>query len=68
MVSLKQPIEGEAWTENINRAVALLEKKENFLFCGDIDADSVGSMISLALFLRLMEKQASIVLTNGFSC
>jgi len=67
MVSLKQPIEGEAWTENINRAVALLEKKENFLFCGDIDADSVGSMISLALFLRLMEKQASIVLTNGLS-
>ena len=63
----KQPIKGEAWIENIDRATKLIGEKENFLFCGDIDPDSVGSMVSLALFLRLMDKQASIVLTNGLS-
>ena len=63
----KQPIKGEAWIENINRAVTLIGEKESFLFCGDIDPDSVGSMISLALFVRLIDKQASIVLTNGLS-
>ena len=45
----------------------MIGEKESFLFCGDIDPDSVGSMISLALFLRLMDKQASIVLTNGLN-
>ena len=63
----KQPIKGEAWVKNIDRATKLIGEKENFLFCGDIDPDSVGSMISLALFLRLVDKQASIVLTDGLS-
>jgi hypothetical protein len=67
MFSQKRPIEGEAWIGNIDRAVTLIGEKESFLFCGDIDPDSVGSMISLALFVRLMDKQASIVLTNGLS-
>jgi nanoRNase/pAp phosphatase (c-di-AMP/oligoRNAs hydrolase) len=63
----KQPIVGEIWADNIERAVSLIGEKENFLFCGDIDPDSVGSMVSLALFLRLMDKQASIILPNGLS-
>ena len=66
-MSQKHPIEGEAWAKNIDRVVALIGEKENFLFCGDIDPDSVGSMMSLALFLRLMDKQASIVLENGLN-
>ena len=63
----KQPIVGEAWVGNLDRAVSLVGGKENFLFCGDIDPDSVGSMVSLALFLRLMDKQASVILPNGLS-
>lgn len=63
----KQPIKGKAWVKNIDRAVTLIKEKKNFLFCGDIDPDSAGSMISLALFFRLMNKQASIILTNGLS-
>jgi nanoRNase/pAp phosphatase (c-di-AMP/oligoRNAs hydrolase) len=66
-VSQKNPIKGETWVDNIDRAAALIGEKENFLFCGDIDPDSVCSMMSLALFLRLMDKQASIVLSTGLS-
>jgi nanoRNase/pAp phosphatase (c-di-AMP/oligoRNAs hydrolase) len=66
-VSQKKPITDEGWTDNIDRAVSLIGGKENFLFCGDIDPDSVCSMMSLALFLRLMDKQASLVLATGLS-
>ena len=63
----KHPIVGETWVDSIDLAVSLIGKKENFLFCGDIDPDSVGSMVSLALFLRLMDKQASVILPNGLN-
>jgi len=63
----KQPIVGEIWISNLDRAVSLIGEKENFLFCGDIDPDSVGSMVSLALFLRLMDKQAAVILPNGLN-
>ena len=66
-MSQKLPIVDEDWVGNIKRAVSLIGEKENFLFCGDIDPDSVGSMVSLALFLRLLDKQASIILPNGLS-
>jgi nanoRNase/pAp phosphatase (c-di-AMP/oligoRNAs hydrolase) len=66
-VPKKKPITGETWADNIDRAASLIGEKENFLFCGDIDPDSVCSMMSLALFLRLMDKQASIVLATGLS-
>ena len=52
-MSPKHSIVGETWVDSIDLAVSLIGKKENFLFCGDIDPDSVGSMVSLALFLRL---------------
>ena len=64
---LKQPIVGELWADHLERAVSLVGEKENFLFCGDIDPDSVGSMVSLALFLRLMDKQAAVILPNGLN-
>ena len=63
----KLPITGETWIGNLDRAVSLIGEKENFLFCGDIDPDSVGSMVSLALFLRLMDKQAAVILPNGLN-
>ena len=63
----KEPIEGEFWVRNLGRAVSLVVEKEHFLFCGDVDPDSVGSMVSLALFLRLIDKQASVVLPNGLT-
>ena len=66
-MSQKLPIVDEDWVGNIKRAVSLIGEKENFLFCGDIDPDSVGSMVSLALFLRLLDKQATIILPNGLS-
>jgi len=66
-VSPKQPTLGEAWASNLDRAVSLIGEKENFLFCGDIDPDSVGSMVSLALFLRLMDKQAAVIFPNGLN-
>ena len=66
-MSQKHPIVGETWVDNLDRAVSLVGEKENFLFCGDIDPDSVGSMVSLALFLRLMDKQASVILPNGLN-
>jgi len=66
-VFLKQPIVGELWADHLERAVSLVGEKENFLFCGDIDPDSVGSMVSLALFLRLMDKQAAVILPNGLN-
>jgi len=66
-VSQKKPITGETWADSMDRAATLIGGKENFLFCGDIDPDSVCSMMSLALFLRLMDKQASLVLSTGLS-
>ena len=66
-MSQKLPIIDEDWVGNIKRAVSLIGEKENFLFCGDIDPDSVSSMVSLALFLRLLDKQATIILPNGLS-
>jgi len=66
-VSPKQPTLGEVWVSNLDRAVSLIGEKENFLFCGDIDPDSVGSMVSLALFLRLMDKQAAVIFPNGLN-
>ena len=63
-MSPKHPIVGETWVDSIDLAVSLIGKKK---ICGDIDPDSVGSMVSLALFLRLMDKQAPVILPNGLN-
>ena len=60
----KYPIVGETWVDNLDRAVSLIGEKENFLFCGDIDPAAVDSMVSLALFLRLMDKQVAVILLS----
>ena len=49
----------------MERAVSLIEKGKSFLFAADLDADSVGSMLSTALYLRLLGKQVYMVLAEG---
>ncbi|MBI5427420.1 MAG: hypothetical protein HZA02_03980 [Nitrospinae bacterium] len=61
-MTVKAPIVGEAWKTNIHKAVELIHHKKNFVFCANLDPDSVGSMLALALYLRLFDKTVHIVL------
>jgi len=63
----KFPISGSTWDNNVDEAVSLIKRSQSFLFCGDIDPDSVGSMLALALYLRLLKKQAYLVISEGLS-
>ena len=65
MMRLKVPTAKNLWEENLEQAAALIQSNENFLFSADIDPDSVGAMVSLALYLRIMGKQVYIVLSNS---
>jgi len=49
----------------MEQAVSVIQTNETFLFSADIDPDSVGAMLSLALYLRMMGKQVYIVLSNS---
>lgn len=60
----KNPIEGDAWETNLEKAVDLIQNHETFLFAADLDPDSVGSMLSLALYLRLLGKKSYIVMAE----
>ncbi len=61
----KIPISGTEWKANLAKALALIKKNEAFLFAGDLDGDSVGSMIALALYFRLLGKKTHIILAEG---
>ena len=61
----KIPISGTEWETNIATALDVIKKSEAFLFAGDLDGDSVGSMIALALYFRLLGKKTHIVLAEG---
>jgi len=61
----KSPIVGDEWNRNRAHAIELLKNKTSFLFAGDIDPDSVGSMLSLGLFLRLQGKRVYMVISNS---
>ncbi len=63
----KVPISGAVWQSNVEEAISLIEANESFLFCGDIDPDSVGSMLAMALYLRLLNKQAYLVISEALS-
>jgi nanoRNase/pAp phosphatase (c-di-AMP/oligoRNAs hydrolase) len=58
----KKPIEGNIWQTNITQAIALINSSSSFLFSGDIDPDSVGSMLSLALYLNQLDKEVFIII------
>jgi nanoRNase/pAp phosphatase (c-di-AMP/oligoRNAs hydrolase) len=61
----KVPTSTNLWEENLEQAASLIQSNETFLFSADIDPDSVGAMLSLALYLRMMDKQVYIVLSNS---
>ncbi|QPJ64957.1 MAG: hypothetical protein G3M78_05980 [Candidatus Nitrohelix vancouverensis] len=61
----KLPQTGDVWENNLARAVAIFEDHDSFLFGGDIDPDSVGSMMSLSLYLVKIGKRAGILISEN---
>lgn len=58
----KKPINGSTWETNLSEAVEVIHSSDNFLFSGDIDPDSVGSMLSLSLYLNQLDKKVFLVI------
>ncbi len=58
----KKPIDGSTWDSNLSQAVDLINSSNSFLFSGDIDPDSVGSMLSLSLYLDQLEKKVFLII------
>ena len=61
----KKPIEGSTWEANMGQAINLINSSSSFLFSGDIDPDSVGSMLSLSLYLNQLDKKVFIVIPEA---
>jgi nanoRNase/pAp phosphatase (c-di-AMP/oligoRNAs hydrolase) len=58
----KKPLDGSTWDTNLSEAIDLINSSNSFLFCGDIDPDSVGSMLSLSLYLNQLDKKVFLVI------
>ena len=58
----KKPLDDNVWRNNLRDAIKIINTSESFLFSGDIDPDSVGSMLSLSLYLNLLEKKVFLIL------
>ena len=58
----KKPLDDNVWRNNLRDAIKIINTSESFLFSGDIDPDSVGSMLSLSLYLNLIEKKVFLIL------
>ena len=58
----KKPLDDIVWKDNLHDAINIINKSESFLFSGDIDPDSVGSMLSLSLYLNQIEKKVFLIL------
>jgi nanoRNase/pAp phosphatase (c-di-AMP/oligoRNAs hydrolase) len=65
MMRLKVPTAKNLWEDNLDQAATLIQSHGTFLFSADIDPDSVGAMLSLSLYLRMMGKEVYIVLSNS---
>ncbi len=61
----KVPASDTDWERHLEEAVALIGVHRTFLFSADIDPDSVGSMLSLALYLKSMGKGVFLVISQG---
>lgn len=61
----KTPTPKDSWEDNLEQAASLIQSNRTFLFSADLDPDSVGSMVSLSLYLRMMGKQVYIVISNS---
>jgi len=64
MTHPKIPITGTGWDQNLNRALAVLEENHHFLFSAYPDADALGTMLALALYLNQIDKQATLFLPH----
>ena len=60
----KKPINGPTWETNLSQALGVINSSNSFLFSGDIDPDSVGSMLSLSLYLNQLDKKVFLVIPN----
>ena len=60
----KKPINGPTWEANLSQAIGVINSSNCFLFSGDIDPDSVGSMLSLSLYLNQLNKKVFLVIPD----
>lgn len=56
-MNVKAPVTGLDWEQSLAKAAKIILEKNRFLFGASLDPDSVGSMLSLALYLRLIGKK-----------
>ena len=63
----KKPLDEIEWRNNLLEVIKIINTSESFLFSGDIDPDSVGSMLSLSLYLNLLEKKVFLILPEKLS-
>ena len=61
----KKPLDGKVWRENLKKALDIINTSKSFLFSGDIDPDSVGSMLSLSLYLQQLGKKVFLILPEN---
>ena len=64
-MSEKKPLNETVWKENLKDALDIINTSESFLFSGDIDPDSVGSMLSLSLYLHQLDKKVFLILPEN---
>ncbi len=60
MLNLKVPMSGERWRENRKHAIQRFRQNRHFLFSAYPDADALGTMLALGLYLRLLGKEATL--------
>ena len=58
----KKPIDDSTWDTSLGEAVDLINSNSSFLFSGDIDPDSIGSMLSLSLYLDQLGKKVFLII------
>jgi len=61
----KSPTPKSLWEANLEQAASLIHENRTFLFSADIDPDSLGSMLSLALYLRARGKTVYMILSDS---
>ncbi|MBC8288058.1 MAG: hypothetical protein H8E42_11350 [Nitrospinae bacterium] len=59
---VKKTIDGSTWETNMGQAIDLINSSNSILFSGDIDPDSVGSMLSLSLYLDQLDKKVFLII------
>jgi nanoRNase/pAp phosphatase (c-di-AMP/oligoRNAs hydrolase) len=61
----KTPVTGALWKQNLSQTITLINNHQRFLFTGYVDGDALGTMLSLALYLRLLDKKVSLFLPHS---